>query len=58
VPVIGYGINAGGIAALMATAPAAAALSAPEKPLMMHNVTAFSVPVKAGSIHSMHWEHH
>lgn len=58
VPVIGHAVNTGGIAALMAAVPAAAALSAPEKPLMIHNVTAFSVPVKAGSIHSMRWEHH
>ena len=39
VPVIGNAVNTGGIAAAVAAVPAAAAaLSAPEKPLMIHNV--------------------
>ena len=56
VPVIGHAVNAGGIAAIMAAVPLTAALSPPEKPLMMHKkFTAFSLPVKPGSFHSMQW---
>ena len=60
VPVIGHAVNAGGIAAIMAAVPlTAAALSVPEKPLMIHKkFTAFSLPVNTGLIHSMRWERH